>query len=133
MPKFSGRDCVIKKAAVTIGGARTVGIKKNGTPINIEDQGNNGVARYLADVLTGQSIELTMSGLEEDQVLRTIAMASTAAGSFLDDLTFEYPNGAILSGDFVMTSYDETGQYESAQEYNATFASDGVWTFTPPA
>jgi predicted secreted protein len=132
MAKTPGRLCVIKKNTTTIAGGRTVGMTVNGSPINVEDQGDSGFATYLPDVLTGQSIELTIEGYEEDQVLRDISLG-TASGKFLTDLTFDFPNGDEISGDFVMTAYSETGAYEDGQTFNATFGSDGAWTFTGAA
>lgn len=129
MAQQAGRDCVIKKNSTAIAGARTVGITVNGSPISIEDQGDDGIATYLDGVLTGQSLELTIEGVEEDGILRGIATGA-ASGKFLTDLTFEYPDGDVISGDFVMTAYSETGAYEDAQMFNATFSSNGTWTVT---
>lgn len=129
MAKASGRLCVIKKNATTIGGGRTVGITVNGTPIDVQDQGDSGYVTHLSGIMNGQSLDLTIDGYEEDQVLRDIAMGS-ASGKFLSDLTFEYPNGDAVSGDFTMTGYTETGAYDDGQTFNATFQSDGAWTFT---
>ena len=42
MVKTAGRLCVIKKSTTTIGGGRTVSITVNGSPINVEDQGDAG-------------------------------------------------------------------------------------------
>jgi predicted secreted protein len=133
MAKTAGRLCVIKKNAVTIGGGRNVSITVNGSPINVEDQGDDGFQTLLSGVITGRSIELSIDGYEEDQVIRDIAMASTATGQFMDDLTFEFPNGDEISGDFFLASYSETGAYEDGQTFTATFTSDGTWTYTPTA
>lgn len=130
MAKSAGRLCVIKKATTTIGGGKTVGMAVNGTPINVEDQGDAGVQTFLAGVLTGQSIELTIEGYEEDQVLRDIALGP-ASGKFMTDITFEYPNGDVISGDFVLSAYSETGAFEDGQAFNGSFSSDGAWTYTP--
>ena len=129
MAKQDGALFVLKKATVVIGGGRTVNMTVNGSPINTTDQGDAGIAKYLAGVLTGRSLEFSVDGQEEDQVLRTIAFGASSA-SFLTDLTFTFGNGDILAGNFVMTGYTETGAYEDAQTYTATFASDGDWTFT---
>ena len=131
MAKTAGRLCVIKKNDVTIGGGRTVSITVNGSGINVEDQGDEGFQTFLADVMIGRSIELSIDGYEEDQVIRDIAMAATSTGQFLTDITFEFPNGDELSGDFMLSSYSETGAYEDGQTFTATFSSDGVWTYTP--
>jgi hypothetical protein len=131
MAKTAGRLCVIKKATVVIGGGRTVGITVNGAAINVEDQGDLGFQTFLPDVMTGRSIELTIDGYEEDQVIRDVAMAATSTGQFLTDITFEFPNGDVISGDFFLSSYSETGAYEDGQTFTGAFSSDGAWTYTP--
>lgn len=131
MAKTAGRLCVIKKAATTIGGARNVSITVNGSPINVEDQDDLGFQTLLAGVITGRSIELSLDGYEEDQVIRDIAFAATSTGQFMTDITFEFPNGDVISGDFFLASYSETGAYEDGQTFTASFTSDAAWTYTP--
>lgn len=130
MAKQTGRLCVIKKNNVTIAGGRTVGLTVNGSPINVEDQGDAGFATYLSGILTGRSLELTIEGYEEDQVFRDLALAATSTGQFLTDITFEFPNGDAISGDFVLTAYTETGAYEDGQTFSTTLSSDAAWTYT---
>jgi hypothetical protein len=132
MVKSPGRLCFIKKNGTTIGGGRTVSMTVNGSPINVEDQGDLGFATYLAGILTGQSIELSIDGYEDGQVLRDIALGPVA-NRFLDDITFNFPNGDELSGDYVLSAYTETGALEDGQTFSATFSSDGAWTFTGAA
>lgn len=132
MAKEAGRLCLITRGGTTIGGARTVGITVNGSPINVESQTDAGVATYLAGILTGQSLELTIDGYEEDNVLRDLSLG-TAANKFITDLSFVFPNGDAITGNFVMMSYSETGAFEDGQTFTATFGSDGAWTFTPSA
>jgi hypothetical protein len=131
MAKSAGRLCVIKKATTTIAGGRTVGITVNGSPINVEDQGDLGFQTLLADVITGRSLELTIDGYQDGEVLRDIALATTSTGQFLTDITFEFPNGDTISGDFFLASYSETGAYEDGQTFTASFTSDAAWTYTP--
>lgn len=131
MAKTAGRLCVIKKNNVIIGGGRTVSMTVNGAAINVEDQGDLGFQTFLPDVITGRSIELSIDGYEEDQVIRDVALATTSTGQFLTDITLEFPNGDEISGDFFLASYSETGPYEDGQTFTATFSSDGSWTYTP--
>lgn len=133
MVKSAGRLCVIKKNNVTIGGGRTIGVTVNGSAIDIQDQGDEGFQTFLAGVMTGRSLGFSIDGYEEDQVLRDIAMSTDATDSFLTDLTFVYPNGDVISGDFVLSGYSETGAYEDGQTFTASFTSDGAWTYTPAA
>ena len=129
MAKASGRLCVIKKNNVTIAGGKTVGFTVNGSPVDVQDQGDSGFQTLLAGVITGQSIELTIEGYEEDQVLRDLALGA-ASGRFLTDITFEAPNGDELSGNFFLSAYSETGEFEDGSTFSAAFTSDGAWTFT---
>jgi predicted secreted protein len=133
MAKSAGRLCVIKKGGTAIAGGRTVGVSWNGAPIDITDQSDSGMQTFLDNVLSSDTLELTIDGMEEDQVLRDIAMNAVNSAKFLADLTFTYPNGDVISGDFILTSYSETGGYEDAQTFTATFTSDGTWTYTPAA
>lgn len=130
MAKTAGRLCLIKKNDTPIGGIRTAGMTVNGSPIDVTDQGDSGFQTFLADILTGRSIQLTGDGYEEDQVIRDVAMASAATGHFMTDITFEFPNGDEISGDFVLTGYSETGAYQDGQTFTCTFSSDGAWTYT---
>lgn len=131
MPKSAGRLCVLTKNSVVIAGGRTVGVTWNGAPIDVTDQGDSGMQTFLDNVLSSDTLELTIDGMEEDQVLRDLAMDTTNAAKFMSDLTFTYPNGDVISGDFIMTSYSETGAYEDAQTFTATFVRNGAHTYTP--
>ncbi len=131
MAKTAGRLFFIKKDATTIGGLRNVSVTVNGSPINVEDQGDLGFQTLLADTITGRSIEINGDGLETDQVLRDIAFATSATGKFMSDLTIEFPNGDAVSGDWFFSTYGETGPYEDAQSFTCSFTSDGEWTYTP--
>ncbi len=130
MAKTTGRLCVIKKNNVTIGGARTVGMSVSGSAIDVQDQGDEGFQTMLAGVLTGRSIGLNIDGYEEDNVLRDIGMDTNPAASFLSDLTYEFPNGDVISGNFVMSDYSETGAFADGLKFTASFTSDGPWVFT---
>ena len=129
MAKSAGRLNVIKKNNVAIAGGKTVGFTVNGSPVDVQDQGDSGFQTHLAGVITGQSIELTIEGYEEDQVLRDLALGA-ASGRFLTDITFEAPNGDELSGNFFLSAYSETGEFEDGSTFSAAFTSDGAWTFT---
>lgn len=129
MAKQPGRLCLIKKNGTAIAGLLTNSMTVNGEPIVTTDKGDNGYVSYLADVFTGQQIEITAEGYEEDQVLRDLGLGAPS-GKFLSDITYEFANGDEISGDFVLVSYGETAPDEEGERFNATFRSDGAWTFT---
>jgi predicted secreted protein len=128
MAKAAGLLFVLSKNATVIGGGRTLSMTANGAPIDVTDKDSAGIKEYLADVLTGRSLEFSVEGVEEDAVLRTIALSTTASGWFMSDLTFDFAGAASVTGNFVMTGYSETGVYEEAITYTATFTTDGAWT-----
>lgn len=130
MAKSAGRLCVIKKNGTAIAGARTTGITWNGSAIDVTDGNDSGIQAFLDGVMTGDTLEMTVEGVEDGQVLRDIAFGA-ASGKFFSDLTFTFPNGDVISGDFVMTTYTESGAYEDAQTFNATFVRNGSHTYTP--
>lgn len=130
MAQQNGAAFLLKKNSVTVAGGRTLSLTVNGTPINTTTKGDGGVQEYLAGVLTGISLELSFEGIEEDGVLRGLALGA-ASGKFLTDVTVEFPDGDTLSGDLILTNYAETGSYEDAQTFTATIISDGAWTYTP--
>lgn len=132
MVKSAGRLNLIKKNDVTIAGGKTVGFSVNGSPVDVQDQGDIGYQTLLAGVITGQSISLTIEGYEEDQVLRDLALG-VASGRFLTDITFEAANGDEISGDFFLSAYSETGEFEDGTTFSAEFTSDGAWAYTAAA
>jgi len=129
MAKQDGADFLLKKNSVTIAGGRTTGLTVNGAAVDVQDQGDDGVQTFLAGKVTGQSLEVTFEGYEDDQVLRGIALGA-ASGKFLSDITLTFPNGDTIACGFFLSAYQETGQYEDGQTFNATLQSDGSWTYT---
>lgn len=130
MAKTAGRLATLRKNAVTIAGARTTGFTVNGSAIDVTDQGDLGFQTLLTGVVIGQSIELTIDGYEEGTVLRDIAVGPQA-GKFMSDLSYVAANGDAITGNFFMSSYSEGAPYEDGTTFNATFTSNGAWTFTP--
>jgi predicted secreted protein len=131
MAKSAGRLCVIKIATASVAGARVTGMTLSGTPIDVSDNGDAANIAYLADEMSEETMELTVSGVEDGQVLRDAAMSTDPANRHYSNLTFEFPNGDEISGSFIMTNYTETGDYREAQTFDATFVRNGQHTYTP--
>lgn len=129
MAKTAGRLCVIKKNGTTIAGMRNVSFASNGQPIDVSDQGDGGWLNYLAGVLVGRSVVISGDGYEEDQVFRDLSLGAES-GWFLTDITFEFPNGDEISGNFVMTQYEEGASYDDGQTFSVSLSSNGTPTYT---
>jgi len=126
MAKQAGRNLKLKKNAVLIAGLRTTGWSANGAPIDVSDQDDAGLIKYLAGVLTDRQLEFTGEGYEEDGIMRAISLGTEAA-HFLDDITLEFEDGTAISADVVLTAYSETGEMKDGQTFSFTLVTNGAW------
>ncbi len=133
MAKQAGRLFVLKKNNVTIGGGLEHSLTVNGEPIDCTTKEDDGFVAYLDGTLSGRSIVVTMSGIDSDRELRALALSGDPTSVFLDDITLEYGDGDVLSGDFVMMGFGNTGGNAGGLNFSVTFTSNGSWTYTPGA
>lgn len=128
--KAAGRDYLLLKSAVAIAGVRLVGMKFNATPIDITDADSDGVQELLAGASATMSLEINVSGIYTDNVLRAIAV-NPATDRLITDLTLSHPGAGtptdIVTGNFFMTSYEDSGAHDGPVEFLATFTSSGDW------
>lgn len=127
MPNYSGRDFLIKKGSTVIASVRAKTVTINGEPIDVTTDDSNGY-RNLLDKAATRSIDMSVEGLTDDDTLRAAMLGSGSL--LLTDINVEYPDGATLTGDFFMTSLEETGQHTDAVGFSASFQSSGQWTYT---
>ena len=130
MAKQAGRLFVVKIGGTTVAGAREVSMTVNGSTIDATDADDTSYRKILDGEITDRSIDISISGLETDGVLKGISLGP-ASGWFISNLTLEWPNGDEISGAFVMGPYSSTGPYKDALTFSTSFMSDGAWTFTP--
>ena len=131
MAKTAGRDLLIKKGGTTIAGARVSGMSFNGTPIDISDNQDGAAITYLANEFSETTLEFTLAGLEDGQVLRDLFLGAADSGRHPSDLTLVFPNTDEISGNFILSSYTETGEYRDAVTFDATMIRNGAHTYTP--
>lgn len=119
-----GRSYTIKKNDTAIAGVRTKSLSINHEPVDITTDDEDGFRTLLAEV-GESSFELSVDGVTKDSVLFD---AATGTGSkLLTDITIDHPNG-VITGDVYLASYEETGAYNDAITFSATFQSSGTWT-----
>jgi len=132
MAKAPGRLAVLSRAATPIGGVRVTTVSVANEPIDVTDRDSNGVIELLTQAATKQ-ITLSVEGVYEDPVLRTIAF-SAAGSPLITDLTFTFADALTaadqLAGNFFMTSYEEGNPHDDAVEFSAEFVSSGTWTLS---
>lgn len=127
MAAESGRKLLIKRDAVVIAGVRTKAVAINREAVDITNDDDDGWRGLLAEPGEKQ-IDLTVGGVVKDDTLRAVAFTDPAV---FEDMTLEYPDGGVIAGDFYISAYNESGDYNDAITFEATFQSSGVITYTP--
>lgn len=121
-----GRAIILKWNGAKIAGVREKSVAINGEVVDVTDDDASGY-RQLLDEDGAKSIDISLSGVVKGSVLRAAKLAG--GSSTVGAVTFEYPDGAILSGDFKLASYNETDPYAEAVTFEATLQSTGVPTY----
>lgn len=127
MSAESGRKLLIKRNSTIIAGVRTKGVTFNREPIDITNDDDDGWRGVLAEPGEKQ-LDLSVGGVSKDDTLRAIAFTDPAV---LEDMTLEFPDGGLIAGDFFVSNYSETGNYNEAITFEASFQSSGIITYTP--
>lgn len=130
MAQSNSREFAVKKAATTIASVRSKTMTSNKTPIETTNDDDDADVSYLTGTFATKSLEISVEGLTDDDVLSDIALSNTDSDAHLSDITLVRPNGDIVSGNFILTNYVETGQYENAVTFTATLVRNGAHTFT---
>jgi len=131
MAKSAGREFAVKKNSTVIASVRTKSFTSNNTPIETTNDDDSGFVSYLDGAFATRALEISVEGLTDDDVLSDIALSATDSDHFLSDLTLERANGDVVSGNFILTNYSETGQHQEATTFTATLVRNGTHTFTP--
>jgi len=126
MVAVKGRSAILKKGATTVAGVRVTGFTAASQPIDITDNDSDGVRELLAGASATDTLDLTVEGVEEDQILRDI-MLNPATDRLLTDVTLTFSDATVLSGNFFLSSYAETNPYQDATTFNASLMSSGAW------
>lgn len=122
----TGRDLLILKNDTAIAGAQENGISVDNSPVDITSIGDGGY-RTLADFAGMRTLDISISGVWVDKVMRDQALGTTL---LLTDITIEFADGGDISGDFYLASYEETGAHDGAVTFTASLQSSGEWTYT---
>lgn len=126
----TGRSLLIKKNSTAIAGAQENGISVDNSPVDISDIASAGY-RELADFAGNRKLDISISGVWDDKVMRDAALAGS--GLLLTDITIDFADGGDISGDFYLASYEETGAHDNAVTFTATLQSSGAWTYNTAA
>jgi predicted secreted protein len=125
MAAYKGNAITLTWGGSSIAGVRENGISLNGEAIDITDNDSLG-NRQLLDVSSQDEVNISLSGVTKDEALKTDWFAGDRTKAVV--LTFTV-GGGVISGDFYLQSYTDTGPYNEAATYSAELLSTGPVTF----
>lgn len=128
MARHNGRELIIEWDAVDLVGVRTKTYSVTNDYVDVTTDDDDGWRTLLADPGL-RSVEVTVGGITEDQILLAEIMKANIEGEPLD-VELPTASGALLSGTFVVSSYEGSGEHDGAYEFSATFMSSGAVTYT---
>lgn len=127
MAGTNGRNLTIDWATTTLVGVRSKGYTITNDYVDVTTDDDGGWRTLLANPGL-RSVEVTVSGISSDQVLIAEMMESTVDS---ETLTVQLPTTTgTLSGSFLCSSFEQTGEHDGAVEFTATFMSAGTVTYT---
>jgi predicted secreted protein len=123
---FKGRKAKVRWKGEYLLGVRTKTLTVAGEPVNVTDDDDDGW-RKLADNngAAEDTVEITVQGIAKDSQLLDDFVRRNRTGT----LMWELPTGETMTGTFVLTSFSQTGAYNDAMTYEATFQNSGPVTF----
>lgn len=132
MASASGRDLTVgfgTPTPVTLTGVRTKSVTVNNEMIDITNDDDNGW-RDCLDEPGLKSVSISVEGVWVNDVVRAIAMSATDNATAA---TVTFSDTATLAGNWYVTNYAETGEYQGAVTFSATLESQGALTYTGAA
>ena len=124
MAKGIGRDFVLNKDGTPIAGVRTKSYSISNETIDFTDDDSAGW-QELATASGQRSVTISVSGVYDDDVLLTSAIATDISDSYT------LVNSArTIAGTFMITSYSESGEHTGEVTFEAEMTSSGAITVT---
>jgi TP901-1 family phage major tail protein len=129
MAGANGRDLKIEWGAgpTVLVGVRSRGYTVTNDYVDVTTDDDLGWRTLLATPGL-RSLEVTVGGISSDQVLIADIMAASVTAK---NLQVEFPiTTGNLSGSFLCSSFEQSGEHDGAVEFSATFMSTGSVTYT---
>lgn len=129
-----GRAVVIRRNGVNLAGVRTKSVTINGSIIDVTTDDDDGVRR-LMDQPGQVDVSISVSGVVLNEVLRNEALGTSDRVSQTQFIYLGFEGSPANThgwiGDFFISSYSESGEYQGVVTFEATFESAGTVTYTP--
>lgn len=128
MTANAGRTIELTWSGAAIPGVREKSVALNGEPIDITSDDSLGWRELLSTDPAENQVNISVSG-----VTKSFAMKQTwFSNNRMRTATITYPDGSVLSGEFYMVSYTDTGPYNDAITFEAELQSSGPVAFGSP-
>ncbi|WP_339064719.1 phage tail tube protein [Teredinibacter turnerae] len=122
-----GIDIVIAKGGTAIAGLQARTISYAGEAIDISSDDDNGF-RGLDDAVGVRSLDISGEGTLVDATFQNLAFGTGAKK--LTDISLTLPDGATITGDFLLPTFELTGGTNEDATYSISLQSSGEWTYT---
>jgi len=117
---FAGRTILVRQGGQVIAGIRTKTLTFEGEPIDVTSDENDGW-RTLLSVYGTRGLTASVEGVVKSHQLKIAALSQAV----MSELTFTWPDGFEVVGDFALSNYTETGAYDDAATFSCEFRSSG--------
>lgn len=124
----AGRSVILTWDGTQLKGVREKGVTFNGEAINVTSDEDGGW-RTLLNVSAEDSVDISVSGVIKDDVLRAARFG--APGDRMKTARLTYENGSYIEAEFFLATYQETAPYNDALTFTATLQSNGTVSYTP--
>lgn len=133
MAGFNGRQFTFDWESTTLAGVRTRGMTVTNDYVDVTSDDDAGWRTLLADPGV-RSVEVTIGGITTDEVLLEAMMeASVTAGTLVGNLPSSLTTPGSMSGEYLVSSFEQSGNHDGEVEFSATFMSTGEVTYTASA
>lgn len=127
---YNGRQFTFDWDDTTLAGVRTRGLTVTNDYVDVTTDDDEGWRTLLADPGL-RSLEITIGGVTKDEILLAEIMAANVEAKALTaNLPTSLTTPGTVDGDFLISSFEQTGDHDGEVEFSVTFMSTGVITYT---
>jgi TP901-1 family phage major tail protein len=134
---YSGRLMLIRMdisgTKTTIAGLRDTSLSVNDSPVDTTTKDDSGVRQFGDFGNIKRSVSVSGTGvLKDDAAIAAVRTAALASTHKAWDIVIpgDATSGGTFSGNFVITSFEESGSHDGEQQYTISLESAGAVTFT---
>jgi TP901-1 family phage major tail protein len=117
-------DGAVTPAFTTIAGLRTTNLAINGEAVNVTTKDSGGWRELLAGAGV-RSVSVAAAGIFTGSAAETRAQANALSGA-IDDYELAFESGAKLTGRFLITRLEHSGDYNGERNYTLALESSGA-------